>query len=181
MKVKKCMIEGLLIIEPQVFSDDRGYFFEQFNSDKYSEIGIKNTFVQDNQSYSKYGTFRGMHFQKGEYAQAKLVSVLKGKVIDYVVDIRRNSKTFGKSFSIEISAENKLQLFIPRGFAHGFLVLSDCAIFQYKCDNYYNKNSEGGIRFDDPQIAIELPISKEELIISPKDLELTYLTENIML
>ena len=147
MKVTKTEIDGVFIIEPQVFEDERGYFFESYNKEKLKEQGIDYDFIQDNQSKSKYGTIRGIHFQKGEYAQAKLVRVLEGTVLDVAVDLRKDSPTFGKHVAVELSAENRRQLMIPRGFGHGFSVLSETAVFAYKCDNVYNKASEGGLRY----------------------------------
>ncbi len=169
--------EGLFVLEPKIFGDHRGYFFESYNEQKFHELGIKNIFIQDNESLSNYGTLRGLHFQKGEFAQAKLVRVVKGTVLDVVVDIRQNSKTFGKSFSCELSEENKKMMMIPRGFAHGFVVLSETAIFQYKCDNLYSPQNEGGIRFDDPDLAIDWMIPADKLLISEKDKKLGFLKD----
>lgn len=170
MKIKETELEGCLIIEPTIFDDGRGYFFESFNQKVFQEkTNINTVFVQDNQSMSHRGVLRGLHFQKGEYAQAKLVRVIKGKALDVAVDIRPNSSTFGKSFSIELSEENKLQLYVPRGFAHGFSVLEDNTIFSYKCDNYYNKQSEGGIMYNDPQLQIDWKLGESEIILSEKD------------
>ncbi len=163
-------IEGLLIFEPRVFADDRGYFYESFNKNIFSDVGVKDDFVQDNQSKSTYGVLRGLHYQTGEYAQSKLVRVLEGKVLDIAVDIRPDSPTYGQHYSIELSAENKLQFYIPRGFAHGFLVLSDTATFFYKCDNFYNKASEGGIAYNDPKLNIDWKIPQKDLILSEKDM-----------
>lgn len=165
----KTEIEDVIIFEPRVFEDDRGYFFESYNEKLFKENGIPNKFIQDNQSYSKYGTIRALHFQKREFAQAKLVRVLKGKVLDVAVDLRPESKTFGKHVAVELSAENKKQLFIPRGFAHGFSVLSETAIFAYKCDNSYNKDSEGGLQYNDPEIGIDWKIPAGKVILSEKD------------
>ncbi len=162
-------IAGLLIFEPRVFADDRGYFYESFNKNIFSEAGVKDDFVQDNQSKSTYGVLRGLHYQTGEYAQSKLVRVLEGKVLDVAVDIRPGSPTYGQHYSIELSAENKLQFYIPRGFAHGFLVLSDTATFFYKCDNFYNKASEGSIAYNDPTLNIDWKIPYEDVILSEKD------------
>ena len=149
MTIKETDIKDCLIIEPNVFEDKRGYFFEGFNKKLFSNsVGHDVNFVQDNESYSSKGVLRGLHFQKGKHAQAKLVRVIKGKVLDVAVDIRENSKTYGQYVSIVLSAENKKQLFVPRGFAHGFVVLSESAIFSYKCDNYYHKESEGGIIYN---------------------------------
>ncbi|MGN6165283.1 MAG: dTDP-4-dehydrorhamnose 3,5-epimerase, partial [Flavisolibacter sp.] len=144
----KTDIEDLLVFEPKVFEDNRGYFFEAYNAQVFSETGIDIKFVQDNQSKSSYGVIRGLHYQQNPYAQAKLVRVLEGKILDVAVDIRKGSSTFGQHFSIELSAENKKQLFLPSGFAHGFSVLSETAIVLYKCNAFYNKESEGGIKFD---------------------------------
>ena len=169
--------EGLYVLEPKVFGYHRGYFFESYNQKTFNALGITNTFIQDNESLSNYGTLRGLHFQKGEYAQAKLVRVLKGRVLDVVVDVRPMSITFGKVFSNELSEENKKMMMIPRGFAHGFVVLSETAIFQYKCDNLYSPQHEGGIRFDDPDLAIDWKIPTEKLLISEKDKKLPFFKE----
>jgi len=174
-------LKGCFIIEPQVFKDNRGYFFESFNQDSFNElIGEVIDFVQDNESFSSKGVLRGLHFQTGDYAQAKLVRVVKGKVLDVVVDMRKESPTFSKHFSIELSEENKTQLFVPRGFAHGFIVLSDTAIFSYKCDNFYNKASEQGLRYDDPSLGIDWMLSANEFIVSEKDLVLPTLLNIIL-
>jgi dTDP-4-dehydrorhamnose 3,5-epimerase len=166
-------LEGCFIIKPTVFGDERGYFFESFNQKKFQDLtGHDTVFVQDNQSYSSKGVLRGLHFQTGGSAQAKLVSVVKGEVLDVAVDLRGGSKTYGKHFAVRLSESNKLQLFIPRGFAHGFVVLSDTAIFQYKCDNYYDKAAEGGIHYADPSLGIDWVLPHDQLIISPKDIEL---------
>ena len=169
MKVTKTEIDGVFIIEPQVFEDERGYFFESYNKEKLKEQGIDYDFIQDNQSKSKYGTIRGIHFQKGEYAQAKLVRVLEGTVLDVAVDLRKDSPTFGKYVAVELSAENRRQLMIPRGFGHGFSVLSETAVFAYKCDNVYNKASEGGLRYNDPKLGIDWKIDTDKAILSDKD------------
>ncbi len=169
MNFIKTNLEGLFIIEPKIFNDTRGYFFESFRKDIFEEkIGNIN-FVQDNESYSTYGSLRGLHYQLPPFAQSKLVRVVKGKVLDVAVDLRENSKTFGESFSVELSEENKKQFFLPRGFAHGFVTLSDYAIFQYKVDNYYSKESEAGIIFDDHILNIDWKVEKEKIIISEKD------------
>lgn len=161
MNFIKTAIDGVFIIEPKVFNDPRGYFFEAFKQEEFEKnIGNVN-FVQDNESKSSYGVLRGLHYQKGEYSQAKLVRVIKGKVVDVAVDIRKSSPTFGKHVMVELSEDNKRQLFIPRGFAHGFLVLSQEAIFTYKVDNVYAPLYEASIRFDDPEINIEWPIEKK--------------------
>ncbi len=163
-------LEGCYIIEPKIINDDRGYFMESFNENTFQKtIGAKVHFVQDNQSFSSKGVLRGLHYQTGEHAQAKLVRVLSGEVLDIAVDIRPNSKTFGEYVSILLSGSNQKQIFVPRGFAHGFLVLSDTATFFYKCDNFYNKESEGGIIYNDKTLNIDWNLSQEELIISEKD------------
>ena len=177
MKIINTAIEGVYIIEPQVFEDNRGYFFESYNKQKMDEAGLKYDFIQDNQSMSKYSTIRGIHFQKGDFAQAKLVRVLEGTVLDVAVDLRKGSKTFGKHVAVELSAENKRQLMIPRGFGHGFSVLSEKAVFTYKCDNVYNKASEGGIRFDDPDINIDWKVRPEDAILSDKDKNAPFLKD----
>ena len=160
-------------MEPSIFKDDRGYFLESYNARLFNEVvGHNVSFIQDNESFSTKGVLRGLHFQKGEFSQAKLVRVTRGKVLDIAVDIRKDSATFGKHFSIELSAKNKKQLFVPRGFAHGFVVLSKTARFFYKCDNYYNRASEGGIAYNDSDLAIDWKLSKDELVLSEKDLEL---------
>lgn len=171
MNIIKTDIEGVLIIEPKVFGDDRGYFFESFSQKEFEKKVCKTTFVQDNESKSKYGVLRGLHFQKPPYAQAKLVRVVKGKVLDVAVDIRKDSPTFGKHVAIELSEENKRQLFIPKGFAHGFAVLSEEAVFQYKCDNYYAPQAEGGILWNDPALNIDWKLRIEDVILSEKDKE----------
>lgn len=162
-------IQGLFVFEPTVFEDARGYFFESFNQKNFAEKGINTNFVQDNQSKSTYGVLRGLHYQLNPYAQAKLVRVISGEVLDVAVDIRTGSPTFGKHFSIVLSDKNKKQLYIPRGFAHGFVVLSETAEFFYKCDNFYNKESEGGIIYNDPTLNIDWQFSESALIISEKD------------
>lgn len=170
MEVIKTEIEGVVIIEPKIFGDERGYFFESFNAAKFArKVGVNTVFVQDNESKSKYGVLRGLHFQKGEFAQSKLVRVVEGRVIDVAVDIRRGSPTFGKHVAVELSKENKRQLFIPRGFAHGFAVLSEEAVFQYKCDNLYAPDHEGAIAWNDPKIGIDWQIRPEDAILSEKD------------
>ena len=164
-------LAGCFIFEPKVFHDDRGYFMESFNENTFEKgIGQKVHFIQDNQSYSSKGVLRGLHYQTGAHAQAKLVRVLQGEVLDIAVDIRPESPTYGESFSILLSAENQKQLFIPRGFAHGFLVTSQTATFFYKCDNFYNKESEGGIIYNDPALKIDWNFPETELIISEKDM-----------
>ncbi|MBO7069948.1 MAG: dTDP-4-dehydrorhamnose 3,5-epimerase [Bacteroidales bacterium] len=169
MKVIKTPIEGLLLIEPRVFGDARGYFFESFNQAEFErEVGPVH-FVQDNESRSCYGVVRGLHFQTGEYAQAKLVRAAVGNVLDVAVDLRKGSPTYGQSYSVELSAENHLMLFIPRGFAHGFSVLSEHAVFQYKCDNFYNPHAEAAVAWDDPELAIDWHIPASRIILSEKD------------
>lgn len=170
MRFVETEIDGVVIIEPDIFKDDRGYFFESYNRDKFFQNGIKNIFVQDNQSKSSYGVIRGLHCQNGEHAQAKLVRVLDGSVLDVAVDIREDSKTFGKYVAVELSADSGRELFIPRGFLHGFAVLSQSAIFAYKCDNLYNKESESGVRFDDVDIGIDWGIPKDKIAVSDKDI-----------
>jgi dTDP-4-dehydrorhamnose 3,5-epimerase len=162
-------IKDLFIIKPDIFNDDRGFFFESFSEKKYNELGIKYKFVQDNISYSSYGTIRGLHYQIGEFAQGKLCQVLMGKVVDVALDIRFNSPTFGKSFCVELSSENKEQFWIPPGFAHGFAVISESALFSYKCTNYYSKNDERCIIYNDQDLKINWGI--ENSIISNKDLK----------
>ena len=170
MNVTKTGLKDCFLIEPQIFGDDRGYFFESFNQKLFAEkTGLDIHFVQDNQSKSDRGVLRGLHFQTGEYAQAKLVRVIKGKALDVVVDVRPESVTFGKTFSVILSEENNKQLFVPRGFAHGFSVLEDNTIFSYKCDNYYNKASEGGIMYNDKELDINWMLKQEEVILSEKD------------
>ena len=169
MNFIKTDIDGVVIIEPKIFTDARGYFFESYNENEFIKNGIPNRFVQDNQSKSCYGVIRGLHCQLGEHAQAKLVRVLHGTVLDVAVDIRKNSPTFGRHVAVELSAKNGRQLFIPRGFLHGFSVLSDTAIFAYKCDNFYHPESEFGIRYDDPEIGIDWRIPADKVITSDKD------------
>ncbi|MEO9513132.1 MAG: dTDP-4-dehydrorhamnose 3,5-epimerase [Flavobacteriaceae bacterium] len=170
MKVDKTEIAGCFIIEPTVFEDKRGYFFESFNQEKFEQLtGAKPFFVQDNESFSSKGVLRGLHFQKGAHAQSKLVRVLDGEVLDVAVDIRPDSKTFGKVVSTLLSSQNKKQMFIPRGCAHGFVTLSDTAKFSYKCDNFYNAASEGGIIYNDPTFNIDWILAHDDLIISEKD------------
>jgi dTDP-4-dehydrorhamnose 3,5-epimerase len=171
MKIKETKLSGCFIIEPVVFEDKRGYFFESFNQNKFNQlISTSNTFVQDNESYSTKGVLRGLHYQTGEHAQAKLVRVVEGCVLDVAVDLRKDSKTFGEHVSVELSNQNKKQMFVPRGFAHGFVVLSDIAIFSYKCDNYYNKEAEEGILYNDPKLNIDWQLSDKEFIVSEKDM-----------
>lgn len=167
MNITETPIKGLIIIEPKVFKDERGYFYESFNQKIFDALGIKETFVQDNQSLSQKNVVRGLHFQNPPYAQAKLVRVIKGAVLDVVVDIRKNSSTYGKSFSIELTENNFLMLYIPVGFAHGFATLEDHTIFSYKCSNYYNKNSEDTILWNDKDLNIDWKI--QHPILSEKD------------
>lgn len=170
MKIKKTPLKDCYIIEPTVFEDDRGYFYEKFNEQKFEELtGMNCHFVQDNISKSCYGVLRGLHLQKGDKAQAKLVSCLEGKVLDVIVDLREDSPTFGKWFSMELTDENKLQLYVPRGFGHGFSVLSKTAVFSYKCDNFYDKASEGGVLWNDPDLNIDWKLPEEDIILSDKD------------
>ena len=178
MDYKKTEIEGVYIIQPKVFKDNRGYFMETFRqSDFDAGIGRHVEFIQDNESKSSRGVLRGLHYQKGEASQAMLVRVIKGRVVDVAVDIRRSSKTFGRYVMVELSEENKTQFFIPRGFAHGFLVLSDEAIFTYKVDNAYAPQQEASIRYDDPDIAIEWPMDMAEVITSEKDMNARWLRD----
>ena len=172
MTLETTTIQDLVIINPAVFNDERGYFFEAYNKEKFCALGITIDFVQDNQSFSKKGTLRGLHYQNPPYAQTKLVRVLQGEIIDVAVDLRKDSATFGHSFSIKLTAENKKQLLVPQGFAHGFSVISETAVVLYKCDQYYNKASEGGIRFDDAQLNIDWGMDLKEAIVSEKDLVL---------
>jgi dTDP-4-dehydrorhamnose 3,5-epimerase len=181
MTATETKLKGCFIIEPKVFKDSRGYFFESFNQNKFNTlIGQEINFVQDNESFSSKGVLRGLHFQTGDYAQAKLVRVFKGTVLDVVVDMRKESPTFSKHFSIELSEDNKTQLFVPRGFAHGFIVLSETAIFSYKCDNFYDKASENGLRYDDPSLGIDWKLPANEFIVSEKDLVLPTLSNIIL-
>ena len=177
MKITTTAIEGVVILEPKVFGDERGYFFESFSQREFEEKVCKTTFVQDNESSSRYGVLRGLHFQKSPHAQAKLVRVVKGKVLDIAVDIRKGSPTFGHHVSMELSGENKRQLFIPRGFAHGFAVLSNEVVFQYKCDRYYVPHSEGGILWNDPALGIDWKLPEEDVILSEKDKKNVLLNE----
>lgn len=171
MITKETKLKGCFVIEPTIFKDDRGYFFESFNQKKFNEL-IKQEvfFIQDNESFSSKGVLRGLHYQIGDYGQAKLVRVVHGEVLDVVVDIRKDSSTFGQHIALKLSGKNKKQIFIPRGFAHGFLVLSDTVTFSYKCDNYYNKDAEGGIIYNDSQLKINWGIYSNQLIVSDKDL-----------
>ena len=169
MNVIKTPIEGLLVIEPQVFHDARGYFCETYNEQRYREAGITAQFVQDNQSCSSYGVVRGLHFQRPPYTQAKLVSCTVGKVLDVAVDLRHGSPTYGKLYAVEYSADNHRQFFIPRGFAHGFSVLSETAVFTYKCDNLYHPGADGGLLLSDPELNIDWQVPAEKRILSEKD------------
>lgn len=181
MIAKETKLKGCFVLEPKIFEDSRGYFFESFNQKTFNKlIGKEVNFIQDNESFSIKGTLRGLHYQDGEHAQSKLVRVIKGCVLDVAVDIRKNSLTFGEFISVELSEENKKQLFVPRGFAHGFIVLSETAIFSYKCDNFYNKESEGGIIYNDKSLKIDWKLNTKEFIISEKDLLLPNLeTSNL--
>ena len=169
MNVINTEIPGVVIIEPRVFGDHRGYFFESFSERNFTENVREVKFVQDNESKSCYGVLRGLHFQKPPHAQSKLVRVVKGRVLDVAVDIRRGSPTFGKHVAVELSEENHRQFFIPRGFAHGFVVLSEEAVFQYKCDNYYAPQSEGAVAWDDPDLGIDWGVPMDKVILSDKD------------
>ncbi|OZV70827.1 dTDP-4-dehydrorhamnose 3,5-epimerase [Winogradskyella aurantia] len=178
MEIEKTNLEGCLVLKPKVFQDKRGYFFESFNQRTFNDVtGLNINFIQDNESFSTKGVLRGLHFQTGDKAQAKLVRVIKGEILDIVVDIRPGSKTYGKYFAIELTESNKKQLFVPRGFAHGYIVLSDTAIFAYKCDNYYDKGSEGGIIFNDPDLNIDWKLDEADFIVSEKDLVLPKLQD----
>jgi len=171
-------IDGLLIFDPKVWKDERGYFYEAYNAHTFAQVGIERPFVQDNQARSSYGVLRGLHYQVGPYAQAKLVRVLEGEVLDVVVDLRPGSATYGQSFKVRLSAGNKQQLYVPRGFAHGYAVLSPTAIFFYKCDNYYSKVHEGGIIYNDPTLNIDWELPEEDLILSEKDRRLPTFSEH---
>ena len=162
-------LQGVVILEPQIFGDHRGYFFESFSQREFAEKVCETVFVQDNESHSRYGVLRGLHFQKGRYSQSKLVRVVRGRVLDVAVDIRRGSPTFGRHVAVELTEDNKRQFFIPRGFAHGFAVLSDEATFQYKCDNPYAPESEGAIAWNDPSLGIDWRLAPEDVVLSPKD------------
>lgn len=182
MTVTQTPIEGLLILEPRVFHDDRGYFFESFNEAVFQkETGHTIPFIQDNQARSTRNVLRGLHFQKAPYAQTKLLRVLEGVIWDVAVDLRAESKTYGRWYGVELSAENKLQLLVPRGFAHGYAVLSETAEVLYKCDNAYHKPSEGGVRYDDPELGIDWKIDLADALVSDKDLVQPLLRENPIL
>ncbi|QNM85177.1 dTDP-4-dehydrorhamnose 3,5-epimerase [Polaribacter pectinis] len=173
MIVKETKLKGCFVIEPTIFDDGRGSFFESFNKQRFNEkTGLDVDFVQDNQSFSQRGVLRGLHIQKNEFSQAKLVRVIKGKVLDVAVDVRENSSTYGQHFSIELSGENNKQLFVPRGFLHGFSVLENDTIFSYKCDNYYNKASEDGVIYNDKDLRIDWLLDKKEIVLSEKDIKL---------
>lgn len=180
MTITKTNIPGLLVIEPKVFEDSRGYFFESYNQKLLREAGVPDNFVQDNQSKSVFGVLRGLHYQLEPYAQAKLVRVLQGEVFDVAVDLRKGSPTYLQWQGEILSAGNRKQLFIPRGFAHGFVVLSETAEFFYKCDNFYSREHDGGIRFNDPELKIDWQLSGEKLLLSEKDRNLPYLREAAM-
>lgn len=169
MPFKETGIQGLYVFEPKVLSDERGYFYESYNENIFNDFGITTRFVQDNQSYSKKNTIRGLHYQLNPNAQAKLVRVIYGEVLDVAVDLRIHSPTYGKHFSVRLSADNHLQLYIPRGFAHGYSVLSETAIFFYKCDGFYHKESERGILYNDPDLAIDWLVNEQDAIVSQKD------------
>jgi len=178
MTITTTPLEGCIVITPRVFNDDRGYFFESYNAQRFNEaVGYEVNFVQDNQSYSSRGVFRGLHLQKGEHAQAKLVRVTKGQVLDVAVDLRTGSPTKGQYYSVLLSDENNKQFFVPRGFAHGFIVLSDTAMFQYKCDNFYNKESEGGLHYADPELNIDWGMPAADILVSDKDKVLPFLKD----
>mgnify|MGYP006279813187 FL=1 len=171
-------IEGLLLFDPNILGDERGYFFEAYNARLFREAGIDVNFVQDNQARSGYGVLRGLHYQVGPYAQAKLVRAIEGEVLDVVVDLREGSPSYGRYFKVRLSANNKRQLFVPRGFAHGYAVLSETAEFFYKCDNYYAREHEGGIIYNDPSLNIDWELPEEDLILSAKDRQLPVLGEH---
>jgi dTDP-4-dehydrorhamnose 3,5-epimerase len=173
MQIETTPLQDCLVINNRLFHDERGYFFESFNAQRFEQAtGLKTNFVQDNQSYSTFGVVRGLHFQTGAHAQAKLVRVLKGKVLDVAVDLRKSSPTFGQHFGIELDENNARQLFVPRGFAHGFIVLSETAHFFYKCDNFYHKESESGILYNDPALQIDWQLAAQQQVANQKDLEL---------
>lgn len=170
MEVIKTAIDGVVIIEPKVFGDHRGYFFESFSESRFNELVRETRFVQDNESKSRYGVLRGLHFQKPPYAQSKLVRVVKGAVLDVAVDIRKGSPTFGQHVAVELTEGNHRQFFVPRGFAHGFVVLTDEVIFQYKCDNYYAPQSEGAVAWNDPDLGIDWGVPADKVMLSAKDM-----------
>lgn len=177
MRIEETFIKDLVIIEPTVFGDERGYFFESYSKTKFKDLGIDIDFVQDNQSFSKKETLRGLHYQNPPFAQSKLVRVLEGEIMDVVLDLRSNSSTYGESFSILLSAENRKQLLVPKGFAHGFSVISENASVMYKCDEFYNKEAEGGIKFDDPSLNIDWGIDLKKAIVSEKDKILPFIED----
>ena len=180
MNIQETKIKGCFVIEPKVFGDDRGYFFESFSKKQFADaVGYDIEFVQDNQSRSKYGVLRGLHLQKGADAQSKLVRVLSGSVLDVAVDLRKGSETYGEHIAVELSAENKKQFFIPKGFAHGFVVLSENAEFYYKVDNYYAPHSEGGVLYNDPELKINWIIEEESILVASKDTEHPLLKEYV--
>lgn len=180
MKIKETPLKDCFIVEPNVFKDERGSFAETFNLKVFRELtGVERPFVQDNQSLSGYGVLRGLHYQKGEMAQAKLVRVARGRVIDVAVDLRTDSPTFGEHYSVELSGDNFRQLYVPRGFAHGFVVLEDHTLFSYKCDNYYDRSSEGGIIYNDATLSIDWHLASKDLIISEKDQKLPSFKEAV--
>lgn len=180
MELQHTPLKGCFILKPTIFKDNRGFFYETYNKTTFKKItGLSIDFVQDNQSNSTYGTLRGLHYQKGKMAQAKLVRVLQGKVLDIVVDIRKDSQTYGQHFSIVLDDTNKLQLFIQRGFAHGFITLSRNSVFSYKCDNFYDKTSDGGIIYNDATLSLNWHLPKEDFIISKKDKQLPTFNEAI--
>jgi dTDP-4-dehydrorhamnose 3,5-epimerase len=180
MEIIDTSLKDVFLIKPTVYSDDRGYFYESFHHSRYKALGLSCNFIQDNEAKSGKGVLRGLHYQTGPNAQAKLVRVVIGSVYDVIVDLRNDSPTYGEWLGVELSHENKFQLFVPRGFAHGYLVLEDDTIFSYKCDNYYDKDSEGGIRYDDPNLSIEWPSLNLDYIISSKDQVLPYLGDHLI-
>lgn len=177
INVIQTAIPGVVIIEPQIFGDSRGYFYESFSQRDFEEKVAKINFVQDNQSFSHYGVLRGLHFQKPPHTQSKLVRVIQGKVVDVAVDIRKGSTTYGKYVAVELTGENHRQFFIPKGFAHGFVVLSETALFQYKCDDFYHPEAEGAIMWDDPDINVDWGINAEDIALSAKDARHQYLKD----
>ncbi len=178
MKITQTNIHGLLIIEPSVFEDKRGYFFESYNEQNFSDAGIEYRFIQDNQSMSSYGVIRGLHMQKPPHSQAKLIRVIGGSVFDVAVDIRKGSATFGEWFGMELSAENRLQMLVPKGCCHGFSVLTETATVFYKCDDFYHPETETGIRYNDPDLAIDWKIPVDKINVSEKDLKLPFLKDH---
>jgi len=178
MQATETKLKGCFVIEPKIFGDDRGYFFESYNKNKFeAATGLEVDFIQDNQAYSTYGVLRGLHFQTGDFAQAKLVQVIEGRVLDVVVDIRKDSATYGEYYAVELSGENKKQLFVGRGFAHGYVVLSETALFFYKVDNVYSKEHESGIMWNDKDLNIDWIVSESDIILSEKDKQLISLKE----